>query len=109
MQRGQVAIESLILVLVIMSSTIYLGSLYYQTHNTTMAIGLARNTIVEQANSLEELIIVESIKFDPIINNMIITIKSETHSQADFNIEEIQNKIIKNTSFKEIQIEILSS
>lgn len=109
MQKGQVAIESLILVLVIMSSTIYLSSLYYQTHNSTLAIGITRNTLVEQANSLEDLIIIESVKFNATTNTIVATINSEKYTTIDFDIEQIKEKIINNTDFEEIEIEIISS
>lgn len=109
MIKGQVAIESLVLVLVIISATIYFTGLYYQTHNTTISIGIARNALVEQANSFEELVIIQSIKKDTITNTIFVQTSPSTYTNTDFDLEKIKQKIIQNTEFEEINIEINSS
>lgn len=105
MNRGQVAIESLILLLVIMSATIYITSLYYQTHNNTLIYGLARNYLTEKSNSFDEVVIIESLKLEiGETNTLTIKTKPNTYTYSDFNADNLEEKIINNSYLEEITV-----
>lgn len=105
MKKGQVAIESLILLLVIMSAAIYISGLYYQTHNTTMIYGIARNYLTEKANTFEEIVIIESLKLEiGEINQLKIKTNPNKYTADDFEIDLLEQKIIDNSILDNITV-----
>ncbi len=109
-KNGQVAFESLILLLVIISASIYISGLYYQTHNTTIVYGLVRNGLTEKINSFDEVIIIESIKLERgATNKIIVKTSPSTYTNNDFDLDDLELKILQNTNFDTVQILINSS
>ena len=61
--KGQVSFESLILLVFIITVTAYIGSLYLQTHDTTLATAIIRSELSAQINSLDGDFIISQIEF----------------------------------------------
>jgi len=107
MNKGQVAIESLILLLVIMSATIYISGLYYQTHNSTLIYGIARNYLTEKSNSFEEVVIIESLKLEiGEVNKLKVTTSPDIYTNSDFETEKLEEKIVKNSILDNITVSV---
>lgn len=107
MNRGQVAFESLILLLVIISATIYITGLFFSTQDTTIAYSIARTRLVEQASSSEKDFVIDTINLEiNQTNNLYITTIPQNIKNNDFNLNIIEEEIVNNTSFNEIIMKI---
>ena len=59
--KGQTSIETLFLLLVIITSTIFIMGLYSQTHDSTIGISIVRTEIGRLANSMDELVLIKKV------------------------------------------------
>ncbi len=105
--KGQVAFESLFLVLVIMTVTIFITMAYMQTHDTTMAYGIIRSDLLEQSNSKDFTVIINSVKYEKSDLDIFRVVMTPDYlTNSDFDLEEIQNKLVQRTNFSSPTIEI---
>ncbi|MFA5357391.1 MAG: hypothetical protein WC874_00175 [Candidatus Izemoplasmatales bacterium] len=111
-QKGQTNFEALILLLLVISSAIFISALYFQTHDITIATAIARNDILKQLNSIDEQIEIESVKVT--VNSLKdanINIKTSPETVYSSNLDseklaETAAKIKSDTSFNHILIKI---
>jgi len=96
--KGQIALESLILILVVLTATILITALYMQTHDNTMAISIAREEILSQISTKKENIVIDYIKIENNLSSTDIIIK--TTPLASFNTEQIKQKIASMTKYQ---------
>ena len=59
--KGQVAFETIFILLVVITGTIYITSLYTTTNDVTIAQSIVRNNITEQAILQNQKIIITKI------------------------------------------------
>jgi uncharacterized protein (UPF0333 family) len=96
-QKGQASFETLLVMLVVLSITIFLSSYYLAIHEDTVAISAARNAVLEQINQKTEEITIEYVKIVKTQTEIQINIKlSETTS---INTEAIKNKVLEKANY----------
>lgn len=111
-QKGQTNFEALILLLVVISSAIFISTLYFQTHDITVATAIARNDILKQLNSSDEQFTIETVKVTADSQkNATINIKTSpgnisTQDLDPEKLAETGTKIQSNTSFNTVTITI---
>ena len=105
--KGQVSFESLVLLLVIISGTAYIGSLYLQTHDTTIATSIIRSDLSAQINSIDGDFIISQIEFEknPDTNFEIKTIPN-TLDNTNFNLIKTSKLVEDSTNFSNVPINI---
>ncbi|MFA5125576.1 MAG: hypothetical protein WC462_01055 [archaeon] len=96
--KGQIALESLILILVVLTATILITGLYMQTHDNTMAISITREEILSQISTKKENIVIDYIKIENNLSSTDIIIK--TTPLTSFNTEQIKQKIASMTKYQ---------
>lgn len=103
-KRGQIAFESLLLLLVVITATTLITSLYFQINDETLAIGYARIGTLEELSTKNSDALIEKINFQRSATapRIIITLNKQT--QLD--ILKIETLIKTNTNLKNIQVEI---
>ncbi len=105
--KGQVSVETLFLLLVIITTTAYIASLFIQTQDTTNAYIVLRAGLLEQTNLKENEIIVQEIRFiGADTPTFLVKTIPNTLTNADFNIEKLVESVEKNTKYQNILIEI---
>lgn len=105
--KGQVAFETLFIFIIIMTSAIFITSLFIQTNEAIVSESLARNAITEQAALQGKKIIIESVSFEKTTNTKItITVMCEEIQETIFDPEKIEEMIEEKTSFRNIEIVI---
>jgi hypothetical protein len=111
-QRGQTNFEALILLLIVISSAIFISTIYFQTHDITVATAIARNDVLKQLNSIDGQFTIETVKVTvDSQKKATINVKTSpgTISAADLdagNLAETEEKIKLNTSFSLVEITI---
>jgi uncharacterized protein (UPF0333 family) len=100
--RGQIALESLILILVVLTTTILITGLYMQTHDNTMAISIVREEVLNQINEKKENIVIDYIRIENNPLNTNVTIK--TTPKIILDIEKIKQKVALLTKYQTITI-----
>lgn len=108
--KGQISFESLLILLVILTSTIIISSLFLQTNTNTNAYTLIRNEFLLQTNSQEKEIILEKIYFEqnsqPTFYLILKTNMSETEITSIIDLTKIEEKVNSLTILKEVNIQI---
>ncbi|VVB74279.1 Uncharacterised protein [uncultured archaeon] len=108
-KKGQIAFESLLILLVIMTGAIAITSFYMQTHGDTLAISAARTEVLRQIGEKNENIYIESIQMDKsLAGTIIISIKtSPKKTETDFNKTTIiqKAKIASSENITDIRFE----
>jgi uncharacterized protein (UPF0333 family) len=101
--KGQVSFESLLLLLVIISSTIFITNLFIQTNDVTNAYNLIRSEFLIQTNSLSENMILEKVYF---VNEERPTfyIKTINDDITKIDLTKIEEKVNANTNFENVLI-----
>ncbi|MCX6801373.1 MAG: hypothetical protein NTZ73_04240 [Candidatus Diapherotrites archaeon] len=111
-QTGQVSFEALIILLVVISSAIFITTLYLQTHDITVATAICRNDLLQQINSFEGQTTLESIRVTVNAAKVATINVKTTPDNIDINnfknskIQETISKIKSNTSFSDVEITI---
>lgn len=105
--KGQVSIETLFLLIVIITITAYVASLFIQTQDTTNAYIVLRAGLLEQTNLKENEVIIQEITFtgNETPTFQIKTIPN-TLTNADFNIEKLIESVEKNSKYQNVSIKI---
>lgn len=100
--KGQVAFESLFLLLVTLTAAIGITTLYFQTHDDTMALSIARTETLSQISLKKETFVIEYVQIEKSLTdtNLIIKINPTTTLDTD----SIKNKIAASTKYKNINI-----
>ena len=57
--KGQIAFESLLVLLMVISAVIMITTLYLQFHNETVALGYARTGALEELSNQEKNVVIE--------------------------------------------------
>jgi hypothetical protein len=105
--KGQVAFESLILLVMIISASIYIGGLYFQTQDTTNAYLITRTLMIEELNSLKQTYTIDYLELITGENNILnIGTTPNTLTNSDIDVNKIEEKIIQETGFDNISIQI---
>jgi hypothetical protein len=110
--KGQIAFEGLFLLLIVISSAIFISTLYIQTHNSTVAITMARSELVSLGNSMDEVVLIQQISIENAGNNeytIFVKTKPEILTKIDFGeeqITEIEEKIKGTISASKVTIQI---
>ncbi len=101
---GQLAFESLLILLIVLSSASIILSLYLQLHDETLALEYARIGTLEELSKQSNNVIIEKIELQK--KNQIPTITIMLDQNAIINSTAIENTIKENTSLKNIKIEV---
>lgn len=113
--KGQVSFEALFILLIVLSSGIFITNLYLQTHDVTVAAIIARTDILQQLNSFDELIVLREVTVESVNNGgvfeaeILITTNPSKIQKSDFDQEKLNEtsaKIIKLTKFSAITFKI---
>ena len=111
--KGQTSIETLFLLLVIITSTIFIMGLYSQTHDSTIGISIVRTEIGRLANSMDELVLIKKVSHNQMAtgeNIFIIKTDPDSLTKLDFNtgnkLNEISEKISSTTRLTNIVYQI---
>ena len=102
--KGQIAFESLLVLLLVITSATLILSLYLQFHDETAALGYAKIEALEEISKQNENIIIEKINLTK--NGGVPTITIFLSQFADLNTTKIANTIKANTSLQNVQIQI---
>ena len=102
--KGQVAFESLFHLLIVMSMSILITSLYLQTQDDTLAIALAKNEVLSELSTKKETIIVDSVTLEKSGGIATINIKISPFTQGIIDTNAIQQKIAEKTKYKNANI-----
>jgi uncharacterized protein (UPF0333 family) len=103
-KKGQVAFESLLVLLVILTGAIAITGYYMQTHGDTLAITAAKTELLKQIGEKNENIYIESIRIEknPATTLIIKTIPTKT--SADFDLTAIEQKAKTASAYSSITI-----
>lgn len=101
--KGQIAIESMLLLLIVITSTALITSLYFQIHDETFALTYARIGVLEEINKIDSELIIEKISFEK-KQTPKITIK--LNKPIQINTEKIITVINEQTNIKNLTIQI---
>jgi len=110
--KGQTATEVLFLLLIIITSTIFIIGLYSQTHDSTIGISIVRSEINNLANSMDDLVLIKKVSLIRTAtgeNIFAIVTDPDNLSQSDFGtskLEEISKKVRDSTAFEQITYQI---
>ncbi len=102
--KGQIAFESLLVLLIVISAVIMITTLYLQFHNETVALGYARTGALEELSKQEKNIIIEKITVQKNATTSVITINVDKTPTIDINTIKIENMITTNTGLKNVQV-----
>ena len=103
-QHGQLAFETLLVLLIVLSSASVILSLYLQMHDETMALEYARIGTLEELSKQNENVIIEKIQMQK--KEQVPTITIILDQNAIINSTSIENTIKANTSLKNVKIEV---
>jgi len=109
--KGQVAFETLILLIIVITSAVFILSLYVQTQDSTIALSIARAELAGAANTPDEIIIVDKISISNNLGDAIVTVTTKPPTVTktylgEGKIKEIENKIVEATTYKNVKINI---
>lgn len=110
--KGQTAVESLFLLLLIITSTIFIIGLYSPTHDGTVGISIVRTEITSLANSMEEIVLIKNVSLDKLPNGdtiFVIRTDPKTLKKNDFgitNFDKITAKVMESTRLTNIDYNI---
>ncbi len=102
--KGQIAFESLLVLLLVITSATLITTLYLQFHDETIALGYARIGALEELSKQKETIIIEKISIQRIGLTPTITIKLDREVTLD--TTKIANIIQANTALKNVQVQV---
>ena len=102
--KGQIAFESLLVLLLIITSATMITALYLQFHDETIALGYAKIGTLEELSKQEENVIIEKISIQRI--GLIPTITISLDRTATIDTEKIKNIIKAKTSLKNIEVQV---
>jgi len=102
--KGQVAFESLILLLVIMTAAIVITGYYLQTHDDTAALATARTEALSQLVEKKGLYEIGQVKISHSGSATEVTIQVTPTTTLD--TDSIENSIKQVTRFKEVNVTI---
>jgi len=107
--RGQVSFEALLLTLIILSTAMFVGSLYLNTNDITVATAIARAHMVKEVNGMDRHVAVREIAIttDPTV--IKVSTDPPTITEGDFDpgvFTDIENEIIKATQFESVTFSI---
>jgi uncharacterized protein (UPF0333 family) len=100
--RGQIAFESLLVLLVVITTATMITTLYIQIHNETMAINYARTATLEELSAQSSDTVIEKIFFQKSTTSpkIIITLSKNTQ----INTEKIREIIQAKTSIQNLEV-----
>ena len=113
--KGQISFESLFIMLIVLSSGMYITNMYLQTHDITVATAIARTDFVEQVNSMESQVIIDEVKVYSSENesgleaDVFVTTYPSSVSEENFDskkFEETAERIINSTKFVNVVFHI---
>ena len=101
--KGQVAFESLFLMLVVISAGVAITSMYLQTHEVTMALTIAKEETIKQLAAKDSFVLIKKIDYNKTsASELSIDIYLEPLTQLDTN--SIKSKILTKTTFTTLNI-----
>jgi uncharacterized protein (UPF0333 family) len=103
-KKGQVAFESIILMLVILTAAIAITSYYTQTHPDTLAISTAKTEALRQINLKNETTTIDYVQIIKTINDTNINIKTTPKTELDTTL--IKKEIEKKTKYTNLIINL---
>ncbi len=116
MEKGQVSFEALFITLIVLTSAMFMTTLYLQTHDVTVATSIARVELLSQVNSFDERATIRIVRIisdnnTPGITEAEITVLTNPGSiiESDFDLvklEETKKKIINSTKFNKVTFSI---
>ena len=110
--KGQASVESLFLLLVIITSVIFILGLYSQTHDSTVGISIVRTQITSLANSMDEMVIIKKVSLNRMeTGENIFVIKTDPSNlnENDFgitNLSKISKQVLSSTKLTKIEYQI---
>lgn len=100
--KGQVAFESLFIVLVVLSAAIFITTLYLNTNETTVSAAIIRDELFSQTLDMNTNVLLTYLHIEK--NNGVgiptieVTTDPNTIRSADFNWTLVKNKLSKVTT-----------
>ena len=102
--KGQIAFESLIVLLVAFTGAIAIGAYYIQTHDDTLAISAAKAETLSQIGAKNENIIIEYVRLEKTGSDANIIIKTTPKTSLD--TVAIQQRVAQTSNYKTAIISI---
>ena len=103
--KGQVAFESLFLMLVVLSASIAITSIYLQTHQDTIALSITKEETVKQLAAMDSYVILKKLDLKKTSSTDInIDVYLEPSVQID--TSSIKTKILSKTSYTNLNINL---
>jgi L-cystine uptake protein TcyP (sodium:dicarboxylate symporter family) len=106
MNRGQISIEILFLLLIIISFSAFVGTLILQTQDITNAYSLIKTELIEQNNLKEGEVWIEEISFNSSSESFEVKTIPNNFINEDFDLEKIKEKLSKLNSLSNPTIQI---
>ena len=115
--RGQVSFEALFITLIVLTSAMFIASLYLQTHDVTVATIITRTDFLQQINSMEEKVTLNEVRVRTINNNGVLEAEVSVYTRPvtitinDFDSNKITktiDKIVMSTKFNSVEFKINS-
>jgi len=103
-KKGQIAFESLLVLLVIMTGAIAITSFYMQTHADTLAISAARTELLRQIGDKKESIYIETIQMNKSAGIELLITTTPKKQAADFNLVAIKQRVQDASSYQSVSI-----
>ncbi len=103
-KKGQIAFESLLVLLVIMTGAIAITSFYMQTHGDTLAISAARTELLRQIGEKNESIYIETIQLNKSSGTELLLTTTPKKLATDFNSAAIKQKVEEASAYKNVTI-----
>ena len=112
--KGQTSVEVLFLLLIVITSTIFIIGLYSQTSDGTVGISIVRTEISKLASSMDDLVLIKKVSLNRMANGanvFVIVTDPKTIRRDDFGqtkLNEISAKVIESTRLTNIDYNINS-
>ncbi len=112
MKKGQTSFEYLFIVIIVITATIWIISYYLETHDTTIAVTIAKDELISQMNSGKYVGVIT--KINPInetcVGCLMLDVEIKPNGKSSypqvFDFNSIEQKIIENTNFRNIDFNI---
>ena len=110
--KGQVAFESLFIVLVIMTAAIYITMLYMNTNEPTVATAIVRDELFSQALDMNSNVLLKYVHINrnasaiPPTTTIEITTDPGTLRSKDFNWADVNARLSRATSITSFMVSV---
>ncbi len=103
--KGQVAFESLFIMLVVISAGIAITSIYLQSHDESIALTITKEETVKQLSAKDSFSVIQKLDLNK-ISSSELTIDIYLSPKTTLDIDAIKSKILSKTTYTTLNINI---